>query len=60
MADDKAQIGGQDRTRINVNQDYELREWSQKLGVTPEQLKAAVKAVGDSVEAVKRQLKVTT
>lgn len=49
--------GGQDRTRINVNEDYELRDWSKKLGVTPEQLKAAVKAVGTSAEAVEKHLK---
>jgi hypothetical protein len=56
MADDKSKPGGQDRTRINVNEDYELRDWSKKLKVTPEQLKAAVKAVGTSAEAVEKHL----
>jgi hypothetical protein len=46
MADDKTRAGGQDRTRINVHEDYELRDWSKRYGVTPDELKAAVQAVG--------------
>ena len=57
MSDDKTKAGGQDRTRIDVNEDYELRDWSQKFNVTPEQLKAAVKAVGTSSAAVEQHLK---
>lgn len=57
MSDDKSKTGGQDRARINVNEDYELRDWSKKFGVTPEQLKQAVNAVGTSAEAVEAHLK---
>lgn len=57
MADDRSKTGGQDRTRINVHQDYEVRDWSRKLGVTAEQLKAAVKAVGNDANAVEMHLK---
>jgi len=57
MSDDKSQSQGQDRQRINVNQDYELRDWSRKLGVTPEQLKRAVAKVGDRADDVERELK---
>jgi hypothetical protein len=56
MSDDKTKTGGQDRTRINVNEDYELRDWSKKFDVTPEQLKAAVEAVGTDAAAVKQHL----
>ena len=56
MADDKTNSGGQDRARINVNEDYELRDWSQRLGVTPEKLKEAVKKVGPIAHDVKREL----
>ena len=56
MADDKSRSGGQDRTRINIHEDYELRDWSKKLGVTAEQLKAAVQAVGPTVAAVQKHL----
>ena len=57
MSDNKQKSGGQDRTRINVNQDYELRDWSDKLGVTKERLKEAVQAVGDSADKVQEYLK---
>ena len=57
MADDKTKTGGQDRERINVNEDYELRDWSKSLNVTPERLKEAVAAVGDRAEKVREFLK---
>jgi len=57
MSDDKTKANGQDRSRIDVNQDYELRDWSKKFGVSPEELKAAVRAVGDRADAVEAHLK---
>jgi hypothetical protein len=57
MADDKSKSGGQDRQRINVGQDYELRDWSEKFGVTPERLKQAVDAVGTQADDVEQYLK---
>jgi len=48
MADDKTKTRPQDAKRINLNEDYELRDWSQKFGVSPEKLKDAVKQVGTS------------
>lgn len=56
MADDPKKTGKADRDRINVNQDYELQDWSKSLGVTPEQLKQAVQAVGPMVADVRRHL----
>jgi len=49
--------GVQDRTRINTSEDYELRYWSEKFGVSRDQLKAAVDKVGNSVSAVAKELK---
>lgn len=57
MSDDKSKAQGQDRQRINVNEDYELRDWSKKFGVTPEELKRAVAKVGDRATDVERELK---
>ena len=57
MADDKSNSGGQDRARINVNQDYELRDWARSLNTTPERIKEAVQAVGDRAEKVREYLK---
>lgn len=56
MPDDKKKPGGQDRKRINVNEDYEAREWSKKFGVSQDELKKAVAKVGSSAEAVKKHL----
>ncbi|MDB5894709.1 MAG: hypothetical protein JWQ88_2240 [Rhodoferax sp.] len=57
MADNKQQAGGQDRTRIDVNEDYELQYWKEKFGVSAEQLKAAVEAVGTQADAVEARLR---
>lgn len=57
MSDDKTKTGGQDRTRINLSEDYEVRDWSTKFDVTPEQLRAAVAAVGNEAKAVEAHLK---
>lgn len=57
MADDQFKRHGSDRERINVHQPYEVRDWSKSLGVTPEELKQAVAAVGDRVEKVREYLK---
>jgi hypothetical protein len=56
MSDDKSKSHGQDRERINVNQEYELRDWAASLNTTPERLKEAVQAVGDRADKVKEYL----
>jgi hypothetical protein len=56
MSDNKSQTGGQDRERINVNQDYELRDWAKSMNTTPERIKEAVQAVGDRAEKVREYL----
>ena len=56
MSDDKNKSGGQDRQRINVHEDYELRDWAKSLNTTPERLKEAVQAVGDRAEKVREYL----
>ena len=57
MADDPSKRGPQDRSRISTSEDHEVRYWSQKFGVSPEQLKAAVREVGNSAKAVEKELK---
>lgn len=56
MADDLSNRGPQDRTRINLNEPYELRYWTQALGVDEARLRAAIAAAGPSVEAVRKYL----
>jgi hypothetical protein len=57
MSDDTTKSGGQDRQRINVHQDYELRDWAKSLNTTPERVKEAVQAVGDRADKVREYLK---
>jgi len=58
MSDNKQQTGGQDRSRINTSEDYEVRYWSEKFGISAEELKEAVKASGsNSAEKVEEYLK---
>ena len=56
MPDDKTKSQGQDRQRINVHEDYELRDWAKSLHTTPERLKEAVQAVGDRADKVREFL----
>jgi hypothetical protein len=56
MPDDTTKRGPQDRSRVNVHEDWELRYWSKEFGVTPERLKEAEKAVGPMVDNIKRHL----
>ena len=56
MSDDKSEVGRQDRSRINIHEDYELRDWSNKFGVSQDELKKAVQKVGNSAEAVRKHL----
>jgi Protein of unknown function (DUF3606) len=56
MPDDRTKAGKPDDSRINVHEPYELRDWSKKLGVTPEKLKETVKQVGPMVKDVKKAL----
>lgn len=57
MADDKSNRGPQDRSRISLSEDYEVRYWTEKFGVSKAELEAAVKKVGPSADAVEKELK---
>jgi len=48
--------GAQDRSQISLDQEYEIRYWTQELGVSEAALTAAVSKVGTSVKAVRREL----
>lgn len=56
MADDKTLRGSQDASRIALGEDYEVRYWTDKFGVSAEELRTAVAAVGNSADAVARHL----
>ena len=54
MSDDKNKRGSQDRNRISLQEDYEVRHWTKELGVSREELEEAVKSVGHSAEKVRQ------
>lgn len=56
MSDDLSKRRPQDATKVNVNETWELEQWSKKFGVTKEKLKEAVKAAGTSAAAVQKYL----
>ena len=54
MADDKTKSGGSDRTRINLNEDYEVRYWTKALGISEERLRELVREHGNSAEKIRQ------
>jgi len=54
MSDDKNDRGPRDASRINLHEDYEARYWTTALGVSSEDLEAAVRKVGVSADAVRK------
>jgi hypothetical protein len=56
MSDDKVDRGEPDRSRINLNEEYEVRYWREKLGITKEELVDAVRKVDDSPKAARELL----
>jgi hypothetical protein len=59
MSDDKNIRGPADAKKINVNEDYELDYWTKTLGVTRDELRAAVTAVGPDAAKVRAHLGVS-
>ena len=57
MSDNLQKSGPQDRSRINVHEEWEVRHWTEALGVTREELERAVAEVGVSANAVREHLK---
>jgi hypothetical protein len=56
MADDLANKGAQDRSRINMSEDYEVKYWTHHLGVSRDELQRAVDKVGNSAASVRKEL----
>lgn len=54
--DDLKNKGQQDRSKINMHEEHEVRYWTKHLNVTKEELQWAVDKVGSSAAAVRKQL----
>lgn len=56
MTDNTADRGPEDRSRISLSQDFEVRYWSQRFGIDEKALREAVEDVGPSVQDVEQYL----
>ena len=56
MVDDKINRVQPDRSRINMDEDYEVKYWTKHLDVSREELQRAVDKVGNSASAVRKEL----
>lgn len=54
--DAKTTTAESDRSKININDESELRYWSQRFGVSTPELRLAVQRVGPSIDAVRKVL----
>ena len=57
MADDTTQREQPDVYVITLREEWEVRYWSNRLGVRPRDLKRAVREVGNNAEDVKRYIR---
>jgi hypothetical protein len=57
MADNPTIRGQQDRQRINMKQQHQVRYWSERLGVTPDELRQAVDAMGPMADDVEQRVR---
>ena len=57
MSDDRSKTGNPDRQRINLGEDYEVRDWAKKFGVSEAELRSAVDKVGPMAADVEREIK---
>jgi hypothetical protein len=57
MADNKTLPGPQDSSRIAMGEEYEVEYWTDKFGVSRDELQKAVDAVGNGADAVEAHLK---
>ena len=53
MADDLKNRGPQDRSRISITEEWEVRYWTEELGVSAARLKELVAQHGHSAAAVR-------
>ena len=56
MADNKNIQDGRDASKVNANESYELSYLEEKLGVSRDQVRKAIDAVGNSRDKVEEYL----
>ncbi|WKA26371.1 DUF3606 domain-containing protein [Bradyrhizobium roseum] len=56
MSDNLTKRHQPDRSKINMSEDYEVKYWTNALGVSKEKLQKAIDKVGNSAAAVRKEL----
>ena len=54
--DDLNKKGPADRSKVNLQEAWEVDYWTNELGVSKDELQSVVKKVGDSAAAVRKEL----
>ncbi len=57
MSDDLRNRNAPDSQRINLNQEHEVRYWTQKFKVSRQDLRKAIEEVGPMASAVEERLR---
>jgi len=57
MTDNLQDRGAQDRRRVNLNQEHEVRYWTEEFGCTEEHLSEAVSRVGSLADRVREAVR---
>jgi hypothetical protein len=57
MSDDTSDRGAADRSRISLSQPWEVRYWTETLGISEQELRDVVGRVGNSADAVRAALR---
>jgi hypothetical protein len=55
MADDKSLVGGRDRARVSGSEDYEVRDFASRHGLSPDEVREMIKRVGNDREALEKE-----
>jgi hypothetical protein len=54
MADNTQKVGGQDRSRVSGSEDYEVRHFADKHGLSMDQARALIRQHGNNREDLER------
>jgi CRISPR/Cas system CSM-associated protein Csm2 small subunit len=57
MPDDKTKVGEPDRSRVSADQAYEVQQFAEKHGLTPQQVRDLIARVGNSREKLEKAAK---
>lgn len=57
MSDERSRRGPRDRTQVELEEEADVRYWTEELGVTEEELRNAVHTAGIQIDDVRQHLR---